>query len=150
MTVPPKRIIDFSHILIKNEGEFMKKTALIIMTALALLLFAGCGARTEGGSSDNGIQGGNSEQAPTRTDGFTMIAKVKSVGDRVEVDVISAEYASGIFHIIVGENTLIYSALGNEITKQELKSGDTVEITYNGQIMLSYPPQVVALKIVIK
>ncbi len=31
-----------------------------------------------------------------------------------------------------------------------LKPGDTVDITYNGQVMLSYPPQVVALKIVVK
>lgn len=128
----------------------MKITALIIMTALALLLFAGCGAQEAESSPDNDSQGANTEQTPARTDGFTMIATVKSVGDRVEVDVISAEYASGIFHIIVGENTQIYSAEGREITKQDIKAGDTVEITYNGQIMLSYPPQVVALKIVIK
>ena len=128
----------------------MKTTALIIITALALMLLAGCGTQEAEGLPTDDIHGDNTDRSAEKTDGYVMIANVKSVGDRVEVDVISAEYASGIFHIIVGENTRMYSADGKEITKQDIKAGDTVEITYNGQVMLSYPPQVVALKIVVK
>ena len=129
----------------------MKNITAAIILMLALCMLAGCGAQGSSNQEANDPQGSNSSQAPSsKGDGFVMTATVKSVGDRVEVDVISAEYASGIFHIIVGENTIIYSSEGKEITKQDLKPGDTVDITYNGQVMLSYPPQAVALKIVVK
>ena len=39
---------------------------------------------------------------------------------------------------------------GNRTVKAFLKVGDTVEITYGGQVMMSYPPQIVALKIQVK
>jgi hypothetical protein len=129
----------------------MKNITVAIILIFALCMFVGCDSQDFANQGTNDSQGDNSSQTPlAKVDGYIMTATVKSVGDRVEVDVISAEYASGIFHIIVGENTQIYSAEGREITKQDIKAGDTVEITYNGQIMLSYPPQVVALKIVIK
>ena len=129
----------------------MKNISLILVAALLLLVFAGCDVQTPENTPDGNEQGDNIQNNPTeRTDGFVMTAEVKYVGGRVEVDVISAEYASGIFHILVNEGTVILSSDGREITKQDLKAGDTVEITYNGQIMLSYPPQVVAHKIVVK
>ena len=128
----------------------MKNIALVIVAATLLLMFAGCDAQTPDNTPSTGEQGNNTETPAERTDGFVMTAEVKFVGDRVEVDVISAEYASGIFHILVNDGTVILSSDGREITKQDLKAGDTVEITYNGQVMLSYPPQVVAHKIAIK
>ena len=132
----------------------MKNIALILAATLLILMFVGCDAQTTDNTPSVGEQGdnnGNNTQSVTeRTDGFVMTAEVKSVGERVEVDVISAEYASGIFHILVNDGTVILSSDGREITKQDLKAGDTVEITYNGQVMLSYPPQVVAHKIVVK
>ena len=129
----------------------MKNITVAIILIFALCMFVGCDSQDFANQGTNDSPGDNSSQTPSaKVDGYIMTATVKTVGDRVEVDVISAEYASGIFHIIVGENTLIYSSDGKEIAKQDLKPGDTVEITYNGQVMLSYPPQVVALRIVVK
>ena len=80
-------------------------------------------------------------------DYFTMLATVKNVEEKIEVDVISAEYASGIYWVITSPATRITDEKGNIIKKTDLKVGDTVKIIYNGQVMMSYPPQIVALEI---
>lgn len=78
---------------------------------------------------------------------FSMKARLLVNAEKLEVDVIEAEYASGIFHIIVPEETDIYGSDGEKIKKSDLKVGDLITISYSGQIMMSYPPQTVALKI---
>ena len=78
---------------------------------------------------------------------FTMTATVLNVGEKLEVEVKEAEYASGIFFIIISDSTEIIDFNGNLISKADLKSEDTIRITYSGQIMMSYPPQTVAIKI---
>lgn len=78
---------------------------------------------------------------------FTMKAELLAVNEKLEVDVIEAEYASGIFHIIVTESTEIYDSHGKEIEKSDLTVGSILTIDYSGQVMMSYPPQTVALVI---
>ena len=78
---------------------------------------------------------------------FTMKARVDNIGDRIEVTVIEAEYAEGIYWLVVGESTEFTDKNGDKITQSELSVGDVIEITYNGQVMMSYPPQIAALKI---
>ena len=78
---------------------------------------------------------------------FKMIATVEGVGDVLEVNVTEAEYASGRYWVIVGESTEIYSESGAPASLDSLRVGDRLEIYYNGQVMMSYPPQIVALKI---
>ena len=114
----------------------MKRLFSIIILVLTLGVFCSC----RGGGEDN----------PTVDDGFEMIAKIKLVGEKIEVDVIEAEYADGAYLIITSELTEFVDESGNKIEKGDLKEGDTVEITYNGQVMMSIPPQVAALKIVKK
>ena len=82
--------------------------------------------------------------------GFKMLARVKENGEDIAVTVIESEYAYGDFLIITSSNTEFQDKNGNKIKKSDLKPTDTVEITYNGQTMLSYPPKVVALKIVLQ
>lgn len=77
-----------------------------------------------------------------------MTAEIKSVSDRIEVEVIDGEYeVSGIFWVIVADFTEIYGANGSEILPSDLKAGDKIQINYNGQVMMSYPPQIVAHEI---
>jgi hypothetical protein len=77
-----------------------------------------------------------------------MKATVVSVSEsKVEVEVYSAEYAQGPYSINLDKNTEITDASGEKITLSEISSGDKIEITYGGQVMLSYPPQVYATKI---
>jgi hypothetical protein len=77
-----------------------------------------------------------------------MTARVTAIGDKIEVEVIESEYFSGPFFIITGDGTE-YTKNGIKIGRDGIKVGDTVEIYYSGQVMLSYPPQVAARKIIV-
>lgn len=84
-------------------------------------------------------------------EGVKMTAIIKNIGEKIEVDVIEGEYeVSGIYWVNVGSDTVYLNANGLRISKDTLKVGDKVEITYGGQVMMSYPPQIVALQIQIK
>ena len=84
-------------------------------------------------------------------EGVKMTAVIKSIGEKIEVDVIEGEYgASGIYMVNVSDKTVYTDSSNVRLSLASLKVGDTVEITYSGQVMLSYPPQIVALKIQIK
>ena len=52
--------------------------------------------------------------------------------------------------VITGEQTDFYGRDGEHISRGALRVGDTVEIVYSGQVMMSYPPQIVARKITLK
>ena len=78
---------------------------------------------------------------------FEMKATVTSLGEKLEVNVTEAEYAEGIYWIIISEETEILNFDGKAISREEISVGDELIITYNGQVMMSYPPQVVARKI---
>ena len=82
-------------------------------------------------------------------EGFYMTATVRNVTDRIEVDVIESEYADGIYWVIVGSDTVIYDTDSKIKEMSDIKVGDTVRILYSGQVMMSYPPQIVALEICI-
>ena len=80
-----------------------------------------------------------------------MTAIIKNIDDKIEVEVIEGEYgAFGIYWVNIGSDTIYLDENGSSIKKSSLKIGDTVEITYGGQVMMSYPPQIVAQKIQIK
>ena len=80
-------------------------------------------------------------------DGVAMTATVKSVGDRIEVDVVESEYTSGVHWVITSESTLYLDKSGAAISRSDIRAGDTVKIIYSGQVMMSLPPQIVALSI---
>ena len=77
-----------------------------------------------------------------------MTAEVLSVGDRIHVNVIESKYTFGEHIVITGENTKYFDVCGEKIHREDIKVGDRVEIFYNGQVMMSYPPQIVARKII--
>ncbi len=77
-----------------------------------------------------------------------MTAEIKAVGETLEVEVIEGEYgASGIFWVIIADFTNFYDADGTALSRSDIKIGDRVEIRYGGQVMMSYPPQIVAHEI---
>lgn len=78
---------------------------------------------------------------------FVLKAIVKKVeNDRLVVEVIESDYAFGIYHILTA-SAKYYNKNGSQVTRESIMVGDTIEITYSGQTMLSYPPQVVAYSI---
>ena len=117
----------------------MKNIIKIAIMVLTLSLLCSCGA---GGTNDSG---GGSESGPE----FVIKAKVNAVGEKIEVDVIEGEYAYGIYWVITSEQTEFLGKDGGKITKQDINVGDSLEIVYNGQVMMSYPPQIVARKITV-
>ena len=85
---------------------------------------------------------------PAGSESYTMKATVVSISpNRLEVEVYSSEIAEGPYSIIVDESTKITDSLGKKISLSDIAVGDKIEITYGGQVMLSYPPQVYAIKI---
>ena len=117
----------------------MKNIIKIALLVLTLSLLASCAPNENGG--DNGGGGGGQT--------FTLKATVNAVGEKIEVDVIEGEYASGIYWVIVSDETELIGKNGKKIAKDDIKVGDTLEIVYNGQVMMSYPPQIVARKITV-
>ena len=81
--------------------------------------------------------------------GVKMTAKVTAIGDRIEVEVIESEYTAGP-HWVITTNETVFEKNGRKIKREGISIGDTVEIYYNGQVMLSFPPQIVAHRIVVK
>lgn len=79
--------------------------------------------------------------------GFKMKAVIKGISNKIEVEVLEAEYAEGIYLLVYSSETVITDKSGNPISVNQLNVGDTIEISYNGQVMMSYPPQIAARKI---
>ena len=104
------------------------KKILTIITAVTLLfLFTAC-------KNDNENQ-------------FIMKAKIISINEKIEVEVIYDEYATGTYLVITSNETEFIGLFGAPITKNDLNEGAVIEIVYGGQVMMSIPPQIVAKKI---
>jgi len=89
---------------------------------------------------------GVSDAQPT----VVMTAVIDNIFDRIEVSVLESEYTSGVHWVITSAETEIIGKNGERITREDLEVGDTVEIVYSGQVMMSLPPQIVARKITVK
>ena len=110
------------------------KKLLAIAIAVLMLFVTGCDYFT----------GGN---LPITTEKFVLKAVVKSVSDsQMEVEAIESEYAFGPYIVHLSSASLL-DTTGSEINISAFKEGDVVEITYGGQVMMSYPPQIVAYKV---
>lgn len=132
----------------------MKLSLKFILLLIVILMLVSCGASDtesgDGGDVENGDGGGDIDEGKwDRVSPFTMKAELLEVNDNLSVNVIEAEYASGIFHIIISDTTEIYGRSGEKIGKTDLQVGNILTITYSGQVMMSYPPQTVALKITV-
>lgn len=127
----------------------MKKQIIALLSLLLILLLVSCA-----GPVGDPANGPTNDPADTEGEGvvdndtFKMIATVESVGAKIEVNVTEAEYAFGIYWVITTDTTEFLDENGGQITRADIKVGDTVEIRYNGQVMMSYPPQIVALRII--
>ncbi|MBQ8528264.1 MAG: DUF3221 domain-containing protein [Clostridia bacterium] len=102
------------------------------------------------GTDDNHGGAGAGEWCEDENSRVKMTAVVEGVGQKLEVTVTDSEYTFGIHWVITPDSTVYLDASGEPISRSDIKVGDTVEIWYSGQVMLSYPPQIVAHKIIAK
>ena len=79
-----------------------------------------------------------------------MTARIEAMGEKIEVMVTESEYTWGTHLVITSFDTQYIGKSGDKITRDKLSVGQTVEIIYSGQVMLSYPPQIVAQRITVK
>jgi hypothetical protein len=120
----------------RTHTKNMKKVWICLLLLFPLCLLCACDGSQEVSNEKIG-------------DGVSMLAKVQDVGERITVDVIESEYTSGIYWVITPEETEYFDPSGSKITREDIKVGDTVEIRYGGQVMQSYPPQIVAARITV-
>lgn len=80
-------------------------------------------------------------------DEFFLEGIVKDNEEHLEIEVINSDYAFGIYWVLISPETKIYSENGDAISIKDIEKGDVLKIVYGGQVMLSYPPQIVAHKI---
>ena len=88
-----------------------------------------------------------SDEDIPNADRFKLTAIVKNVGDKIEVEVIESDYAFGEYWVITSDDTEYTDEDGGKILRGDIKQGDKIGITYRGQVMMSYPPQIVATAI---
>ena len=122
----------------------MRKILLtVILLALTMSIFS-CSAidRLLGKDDENKSNDDSKPSGDVR-----MIARITEMGDKISVDVLESEYTSGIHWVITSSGTEFYDKNGATIARSDLKVGDKVEILYSGQVMMSYPPQIVAARI---
>jgi hypothetical protein len=105
----------------------------LMIVALALSVLCSCG---DFGTGDGEIEG------------VKMSAEILAIGEKIEVQVIEGDYeVSGIYWVIISPDTKYFGADGKGASLEDFAVGDKIEIVYGGQVMMSYPPQIVAKKI---
>lgn len=131
----------------------MKKAWRIIILLLAVVLLVSCAKGEDGASGeadDPNASGSSNSGTEPQKDMTAMTATVTAISDKIEVEVIEGDYgATGPYLVIVSDSTTILGKNGESITRDDIRVGDTVEIRYGGQVMMSYPPQIVAAKITV-
>lgn len=105
------------------------KIILVILSALCLGVLPSCDE-----APDSDVPRG----------GFTLKGQVTAVGEKIEVEVYDSEYAFGPYWVITPYTTAYFAQDGTVASRADIKVGDKVEIEYGGQVMQSYPPQIVA------
>ena len=129
----------------------MKKIITAIILFAITFCLASCSVIENAfGKQDDKDNKNNNANSDKPGSDFKMTAQITELGEKISIDVIESEYTSGIHWVITPNATEYYGSDGNKIERSQLKPGDTVEILYSGQVMMSYPPQIVAARITVK
>ena len=90
---------------------------------------------------------GKTENTDTPPSEFEMTATILELGDRLLVEITASEYATGQYLVNISDTAELINAKGKKIEQSDLNVGDAVKIWYTGQVTMSIPPQIIALKI---
>ena len=123
----------------------MRLFRLFIVLLLALSI-SSC-ALSENSKNEKENENSDDQNQYIPQNSVTMTAKITDVDEKITVEVLESDYTSGTHLVITSDSTIFLGKNGNEISRSDLKENDVVEISYSGQVMLSYPPQIVALQI---
>ena len=119
----------------------MKKLILLLLTVSLIPFMFSCKKdNTQKETENENESESENMQSPT----FVMRAVVTLVGEHIEVEVIESDYAFGVYWVLTSDSTEYTGKDGKKIKRTDINPGDTIEITYGGQVMMSYPPQISA------
>lgn len=126
----------------------MSKRFFALALALLMLFLVGCQPSGDGGNSEmNGTENGGQQN---RGDEFVLKATVNAVyDDYIEVEIVDSDYAFGVYWVRTGVQTVYLNNNGGIVSRSDVKAGQTLNIVYSGQTMMSLPPQIVAWSITI-
>lgn len=142
----------------------MSKRIFALVIMIMMLFAVGCNGgqnNVAGGNGDasggdntneDGTNNGNTVEEKTPDGEFFLRGIVKSVDEKkfIAMEVIDSSIAFGIHNVLIDNGTLFVNAAGDSIDRADIKVGDTIEVIFSGQVMLSYPPQIYAQKIILK
>ncbi len=80
---------------------------------------------------------------------YTLTGTVNDIGDHIDFTVIENSYASGIFWAITDSQTVYVFDDGEAAERTDITAGVEITVEYSGQIMMSYPGQIYAKKVII-
>ena len=121
----------------KKEYE-MRKVLLLLLAFICMMTACTTPASTEtpDAEADGGVRGG-----------FFLKGEIRAINENIEIEVIESDYAFGLYWVSVSDDTVYETKDGAVADKTILSVGDIVEVEYGGQVMMSYPPRIVAAKI---
>ena len=84
-------------------------------------------------------------ELPGEGKAFSLKATITETDSKsITVNVTESDAATGTLVVLLSEQTKLLDEAGQAIALSALGIGDKVEISYNGQMMKSFPPQIVA------
>lgn len=123
------------------------KKIFIILTILcfAFALFA-CG-----GNTDTQTNLSTDITNMLENEKIILSGKVDKVNElSIEITTEANENASGAYVVNISNQTLLYDKYGNIIKLSQIIEGDNIDVSFNGQVTKSLPPQISAIIIQVK
>ncbi len=150
---------------LKNKGTYMNKK-IFALALICMMLFAmGCNSATDGqqegsdigGNTDSNNNQNNADNSrgveERNADGEFFYRGVVTSTDNasyIVMEIIDSQVAFGIYHVLVDTGTVYVDEDGNAISRDSIKVGDTIEVVFSGQVMLSLPPQIYAQRVILR
>jgi hypothetical protein len=133
----------------------MKKKILALALTAFILMAQGCNnfdksntdqATKEPKEENGGIQNQHIELEENQV---VFRGKVTDTTSKkyIVIEIIDSRIAFGTYHVLTGSETLFFDKNGKSIERDDIKTGDVIEVVFGGQVMNSYPPQISARKI---
>ena len=139
----------------------MKIKRFLVLILAVLMLFATACNKTDstpdkgdGSNWDatNKENGGLKNSSISLNEGEVVFrGKVTSINKKeIQMEILDIEIAFGIYRVLYNSETPFFGLDGQQITLSDIEIGDVIEVVFSGQVMMSYPPQIVAVKIAVK
>lgn len=123
----------------------MNKKILALVLACITLFLLGCEPDISGKEDENNGGDGNLSLEAGEVVFRGKITEIQK--SEIHMEIVESDIAFGLYRVLVQSSTPFYDKDGKEITKDDLKAGDKIDVVFAGQVMQSYPPQIAAIRV---